>query len=845
MANWINGGTYSNLHDNTNGGAINKGIAGINGYATFTSCYATDGGAIWFDKGSVTLTTGTEFTGNSATGNGGAVFVGNTSLEDAVLNIAGVQFISNTATNGGAIYFNVGKGQSGNYFNSITDCTFNGNSATANGGAIYNNNHTVKISGTTFATASDTIYNKDTLTFSGTNNLAASVTTASGASTTSADNSIFNFNNTAAITVQCAFGNNNTLGFNNTASTTIEGNIGDHSTLNFNGVAATVTGNIGTGATLNFANSGTVAINGTLQSGANISFTGTGSVDCSGLTINGNPAGISIGNGTTIGAQRTVATGLTGVTDALSVSYLGSTAAIADFSGLSLSNGTLTATLTAYDCMKSTLADTATINMSTANYSESFTNVTLAADKAITGASTANLSGKIYADGKALSIDGINYQGIIYGANAIEANKTFDDVSLSFGKTSEVTIGDGSTNTRIYGGADVEGGVATLGNVSLDFGTGATLGNGVSIYGLGYITGAATAINATSVTLNFDGNAECTSTGVSNIYAGAYVGSSGSGETITVSGAVSTTISNGHFYLAGNGSRLNSNATSSQGASSLTISGGTYDAFVYAGGFTTGGTVTVASTALTITGGTFNNFVFGGCASNDSDNGNKTTVTGNVNVTIGATGDNTIKFNKSVFAGNLGAGAVGGNVTVTLKGDGDKIVWYAGAGLFGSNQNTTTGTVTGTQTLVFDGFSNKLGAFLHNTFSVVTMTSSDVTFSNAALLADVNTWNMGADCSLTWTNHKIPVRYETEKIVDLSEDTLNLSGYEALDAGDSTVLFDFGSYALDTWFTSVKFGDMAATLDAEAKSATYGDYTLSYTSENNKSQIVLSRAANA
>jgi uncharacterized repeat protein (TIGR03803 family)/predicted outer membrane repeat protein len=117
---------------NTITGAFsNAGAIYTNSQATIASCTFTNnaanggdsGGAIEAD-GPLNLS-GSTFTGNIATGNGGAIYGTSTAVD-----VNGCTFSGNSASNGGAVYYASGT-------LTISSSTFTGNSATTDGGAIY------------------------------------------------------------------------------------------------------------------------------------------------------------------------------------------------------------------------------------------------------------------------------------------------------------------------------------------------------------------------------------------------------------------------------------------------------------------------------------------------------------------------------------------------------------------------------------------------------------------------------------------------------------------------------------------------------------------------------------
>ncbi len=118
-----------------------------------------NGGGILVDDSSTLNLAGITLTGNnqSGTGSGGAIHVRGTA------NLFAVQMSGNTADNGGAISFD------GAADSSLTNVTISGNTATGNGGGIYNNS-TITVNRSTIngnsATLGGGIYNEGTIDIS-------------------------------------------------------------------------------------------------------------------------------------------------------------------------------------------------------------------------------------------------------------------------------------------------------------------------------------------------------------------------------------------------------------------------------------------------------------------------------------------------------------------------------------------------------------------------------------------------------------------------------------------------------------------------------------------------------
>jgi len=197
----INGATFTNNYGFTSGGAVmtnnrtniydsyffNNSSVSYGGAlvtysttlvsgGTFSGNESTSGAVIFVRGGTNTVTGGALFDRNEAnlaSGSGGAIWA-----REATSVVNGATFSNNKASLGGAISV-YGSTASKAY---ISNALFDGNVATSTnsangGGAIYiaNGAGTVTIADSTFATATDTIYNLEALTFSGNVTLNASL----------------------------------------------------------------------------------------------------------------------------------------------------------------------------------------------------------------------------------------------------------------------------------------------------------------------------------------------------------------------------------------------------------------------------------------------------------------------------------------------------------------------------------------------------------------------------------------------------------------------------------------------------------------------------------------------
>ena len=236
------------IHDGTaaRGGAIygQKGTLNLIG-ATLSGNSSTAagsydaGGAVYMTSGSIEKSL---FSGNDTLGKGGGVGIG------ASATISGSTFIENTAqVYGGAVYTfksavltvsdsvflrNGAPSVSGGALaldrstGTISTSFFADNIAT-NGGAIFLSGGAVEISGSTFYTETDRIYNSGgVVTFSGENHLNADLTLSGSASKAIAlENASFVFGNTTGISLSgMTFSGNNTLSFKGSAAVTFAAN---------------------------------------------------------------------------------------------------------------------------------------------------------------------------------------------------------------------------------------------------------------------------------------------------------------------------------------------------------------------------------------------------------------------------------------------------------------------------------------------------------------------------------------------------------------------------------------------------------------------------------------------
>lgn len=250
-----------------------------------------DGGAMSMKGGNVTVRGGS-FESNTANVNGGAIAVETGENGSAKLTVdkdagSAVTFSGNTAQNGGAVSL-IGD----NITAEITGAVFDSNTATANGGAIYNNSTGLTLTGVQIknntAANGSAIYNLGTATLTDVSFVANS------------GNYIYNGQNgNLTITSTGSY----TLQNTNTADSTIE----NHGIINLNAAGD------GAGYTFTLADSlsgGTVNTNGTVEF-ANIVSGATVNAETGSLALNGNDASENALSNVTLNIKKDAAANLT------------------------------------------------------------------------------------------------------------------------------------------------------------------------------------------------------------------------------------------------------------------------------------------------------------------------------------------------------------------------------------------------------------------------------------------------------------------------------------------------------------------------------------------------------
>jgi len=372
----------------------------------------------------------------------------------------------------------------------------------------------------------------------------------------------------------------------------------------------------------------------------------------------------------------------------------------------------------------------------------------------------ATADGKMaFANGNDVAMNNLDFGGIIYGGteDGIDEGSNLSFLNANLGGN---VFGGGRANAdsdmisgeviltltdstqaagkAVYGGAYANGGNAIIESVSLtltdvDAGTNSVYGGGAVNNGGKLEVGAVDTI--------IDGGVH------GAVYNGANIYTAGTGSEFTA-GEMSLEISGGTFSGAvGNGSTPRSGASSTQGASTLEITDGLFEGIVYGGGASFGGDATVASTTVSISGGTFNGKVYGGNVGSTGANASLTNLSYDANLTIDSSASD-IYFNGNVYGGSMGTSVVGGDVNMTLTGDGSKLHFGADSFLSGASEYAydDISYVEGTKALVFDAFTGDFNGNIQGpSFDTVTFKNgSQVNFCNAGVRQNVelvSTWN--------------------------------------------------------------------------------------------------------
>jgi len=209
------------------GGFYNGSVTTINGGTFYNNSAALGGGAIYNARNAELVLNAMIFANNSAPAGaygGGAIYAD----ENGSMTVSGCTFAYNSVTGDGGAIYNYGDLE-------ISNTLFYANTATGNGGALlgFSSGNTIDISGSTFATASDTIYTNGTVNFADRNIINASI---SGSGIFNVNNAELIFNNSETITVAAlAFsGMENTISVNGSEVGFSEFIFNSGSQVNFN-----------------------------------------------------------------------------------------------------------------------------------------------------------------------------------------------------------------------------------------------------------------------------------------------------------------------------------------------------------------------------------------------------------------------------------------------------------------------------------------------------------------------------------------------------------------------------------------------------------------------------------
>lgn len=194
----------------------------------------------------------------------------------------------------------------------------------------------------------------------------------------------------------------------------------------------------------------------------------------------------------------------------------------------------------------------------------------------------------------------------------------------------------------------------------------------------------------------------------------------------------------GHVYGGGQAGTI-------EGGAEVVIDGGTFNGFVSAGSNgagTTGEAPSIVGDAcLDIAGGTFNNYVIAA--------GFAGTVDGNVLLTISGGNFSALNTAKGIYAGvGSTSGTVTGNTVVTLKNIDDTNEFAAYTGIL-SGGNQAAGTLSGTKSLILDGYTaSVLGHKLRDFDSVTLKNGSSTSIASTIGLGGASSLSIEAGSRL-------------------------------------------------------------------------------------------------
>lgn len=228
------GGTVSNNVATNEGGVFYVNNGNINlGAIQITNNSAVNGGAISLHNGAFEIDPMCVVTSNTATGNGGGLYVSNTGKTGTTITCQGGSFYNNSATNGGGIYASGNPSNKEGKITLIFAANVEGNTA-SNGGGIYMSDYVNMTFGDGLIKSNEAVQPiDDTTTYTTANNKKAGSVTGVGGGIFMADNSTLTFNSvemgiygnsaTNAGADICSNGNGTTIGLPNITKMNLKG----------------------------------------------------------------------------------------------------------------------------------------------------------------------------------------------------------------------------------------------------------------------------------------------------------------------------------------------------------------------------------------------------------------------------------------------------------------------------------------------------------------------------------------------------------------------------------------------------------------------------------------------
>lgn len=800
----IDGSTISNNDAARNGGGVMNyaGNTVTISASTFTgnrtgdvagiySLQPVHGGAI-NNRGDATVTD-TVFSANSA-GWGGAI------RNEGTITVENALFQGNYAKNCAGAFSNLGGTAT------LISCTFDGNSALENGGAIrsedddYGNSGNLTLRDCSFLTDSDGVRVRcGTLTLEGDITMYGYLWSDTAIVATNLDN--FNFG---------------------------------YTTLN----AFTAGG----AASLNFVNDDALTVNGQMQGFATYSFQGADVVNFAKKEYDFTSAIVSIDNVNELTAEAdgalVVAEGNLLVDSAAEYQVAGQTATICGVVGnytleyddrdadgvLELYLDSLTGRTTAVVdkvaptapagtvCLDDALSagnDKIFVDDSLAGQTLTLETTYLFHEAQIYGATNTTVNAaQLDAGANALTIRNAAWNGKLLGQSVALSNVTLSgnlaaaesrcDIVESIGDVN-LTLTRTSVGSSIYGsGIVADDAFLTTGAVTVTL-TEST-GPATRVYAGGQLDGNGTIWNDEKVTLNIHGGTwgqVFAGARVENNTEASYTGGSAGVEINITDGKFSNWVTTGSQLRSGNAEQFNS---------TINITGGTFNN-VCTGAYSMGGDAIVrGDTTLNISGGTFNGYIFGGSGANSNVNSTKTRILGGAFISIDAT-SNAISFAKNIYLGSYGMGTVESNSTVTIKGYGENLTFSEGVMLSAASQMATRSNkyVGSVRTLAFQQFSGELNCTVSDNFTAVTVESSAVAFTKGSL-SNVSSWavEVGSENAEVSFGAEMGNNFANDSLVLTYQDNVEMSSgdtWAVFSAADANALAGWESFASVSLFT--------------------------------------------